>query len=113
MTSTKIISFVAIAIIGLFVLYDVTFVMNFGGVNEIERPDPAVEARFEQCYLERDDEMHRVAFDTIDNPDVQREYISANRARIARECRAENPTEIIRADERSAVNIIDLQPRFW
>jgi hypothetical protein len=57
--------------------------------------------------------MHRQAFGTIDNPDVQREFISANRAVIAAECRGEFLQQLISVESDTSLNLIDVHPRFW
>jgi len=53
--------------------------------------DSAAGSRYQQCFDERDKAMHREAFATIDNPDVQKEFIATNRDRIREECRREFP----------------------
>ncbi|MGI9262489.1 MAG: hypothetical protein ACR2QR_10665 [Woeseiaceae bacterium] len=67
--------------------------------------DPAVEANFAACYREKDDEIHTTAFGTIDNPDVQKEFITANRARAAAECRAQHPESLISIEEPGRFNV--------
>lgn len=93
------------------VFFEVTFILDFGGDSTIDRPDSAREEQFMGCYQEKDEAMHKAAFGTIDNPDVQREYISANRERIHRECREQFPQRMVQ--EQSDFNLIDLKPRFW
>lgn len=97
----------------LLALYDITFVLNFGGVRAVETPDPAIEVQYYRCYQEMDAALHADAFGTIDNPDVQREVISAGRQRISRECRVEYPQRLIEVEQQSEFNLIDLSPRFW
>ena len=108
--TTTIFVFGAIAVV---VLFDVDWILDFGQSNEYEVPAPAVEAFYENCYAIKDDAMHRQAFGTIDNPDVQREFISANRAVIAAECRAEFPQQLISVEIDTSPNLINLHPRFW
>lgn len=95
------------------VLFDINWVFDFGGTTSYKAPDPAIEELYENCYAAKDDAMHRLAFGTIDNPDVQREFISANRAAIAAECRAEFPQQLISVETDSAINLLDVEPRFW
>lgn len=104
---------VVLAAIVLLVLYDVTFVLDFGGVQTVEAPDRAVEIQYENCFREKDEALHADAFGTIDNPDVQREVISAGRQRIGRECRDEFPQRLIEVENQSEFNLIDLESRFW
>ena len=106
-------AFVVLAAIVLLALYDITFVLDFGGVRTVEAPDQAVEIQFENCFHEKDEALHADAFGTIDNPDVQREVISAGRQRIRRECRALFPQRLIEVEQQSERNLIDLAARFW
>jgi len=105
--------FLALAIIGTFVFFEVTFPLDISSASEAEVPDPVVEAEYARCYQERDEAMHRVAFGTIDNPDVQKEFISANRERIARECRELVPEQLITVLQPARFNLVDFRPRFW
>lgn len=109
----KLIWFLALAGIFTFVLFEVNFVLDFGGTEVGELPDPAVEQAFESCYLEKDEEIHATAFGTIDNPDVQKEFISASRAVANRECRELNPKLMIPTERKSSFNLVDLRSRFW
>lgn len=109
----KLIWFLILTGIFTFVLFEVNFVLDFGGIEVGELPDPAVEAAFESCYLKKDEEIHATAFGTIDNPDVQKEFISAGRAVAERECRELNPKIMIPTEQKSSFNLVDLQPRFW
>ena len=60
------------------VFFKVTF--EFGMVPEkyTEIPDPAVEKRYKGCYQAKDDNIHATAFGMIDNPDVQKEFITSS-----------------------------------
>jgi len=70
-----------------------------------EVADPEVEAQYQSCYQEKDKEIHATAFGTIDNPDVQKEFITTNRARAAAECRDLNPESVIRVEEPGGVRL--------
>jgi len=109
----KLIWFLALAGIFTFVLFEVNFVLDFGENEMKEAPDTAAELAFENCYLKKDDEIHATAFRTIDNPDVQKEFISSNRAVANSECREQYPRVMVPAEQKSGFNLIDLQPRFW
>ncbi|MDZ7767986.1 MAG: hypothetical protein U5K38_02380 [Woeseiaceae bacterium] len=78
----------------------------------VQVPDPEQEARFEACYAERDRRIHQQAFDTIDNPDVQREFISMHRDRARVECRQRYPRRAMMVRRPFRINLFDLQPRF-
>lgn len=78
-----------------------------------EIADPAMEAQYHACYQAKDDEIHATAFGTIDNPDVQKEFITTNRARAAAECRALHPETLIAVDAGAEIRFVKLTPRFW
>ena len=54
-------------------------------------PASEQEKRFQTCVAERDREIHRRVFSTIDNPDVQREYLSTQKEIAIGECRLQYP----------------------
>ena len=95
------------------IFYEIDMVLDFGGTTTVVKPDPVSEALYLNCYEEKDERMHAEAFGTIDNPDVQREFISANRQRIEAECRAEHPPKSVEIVEESPLNLIDMKARFW
>jgi hypothetical protein len=109
----KAITIFVLGAIAVVVLFDFDWVLDCGQSNGHEVPDPAVEELYENCYAIKDDAMHRQAFGTIDNPDVQREFISANRAVIAAECRGEFLQQLISVESDTSLNLIDVHPRFW
>lgn len=94
-------------------LYKVTFNFEFSFATQVQRPDAAVEAEYARCFERKDKDMHGVAFDTIDNPDVQKEFITANREIIARECRQRFPEKLTIVQLPFRFNLVDLQARFW
>ena len=94
-------------------LYDVDPVFDVALPGEARVPDPVVEEAYARCYQARDDEIHATAFGTIDNPDVQKEFISANRARAARECRELHPEVLVIVQQPARFDLVDLKPRFW
>ena len=95
MSGGKVISVILLTAI----LVGVLFEFDIAPSTMTEIVDPAVEANFEACYQEKDDEIHATAFGTIDNPDVQKEFIIANRARAAAECRTQYPESLISVEE--------------
>jgi hypothetical protein len=99
--------------LAILVFFEVTFPFDISSSYETKVPDPAVEADYERCYQEKDKEMHRRVFATVDNPDVQKEYISTNREQIARECREQFAERLITVRQPSRFNLVDLKPRFW
>jgi hypothetical protein len=109
----KAIWLLALAGIITILLFEVNFVLDFGGSVVRQIPDPAVESEYKRCYEEKDNRIHETAFGTIDNPDVQKEFISSNQARAAAECRALYPEVMIPTEESADFNLVDLKPRFW
>ena len=101
----------AIAIV--LALYDLRLNFVFLLPDEVEQPDPAQEALYAECYQARDNLIHDTAFTTIDNPDVQKEFINTSRARAARECRDEYPQQLVTVRQPFRLNILDLHPRYW
>jgi hypothetical protein len=100
-------------IVTISIFFEVTFPLDIASSYESEAPDPAIEAQYTGCYREKDQEMHRDVFSRVDNPDVQKELISSNRERIARECRELFPEHLITVQEPARFNLVDLKPRFW
>ena len=113
MGSKKIISFIALVGLIIIVLYEINLPLEFAHVEALQISDPEVEAEFSRCYDEKDVEMHAAVFGAIDNPDVQKEMISTNRERIARECRQRFPEQLIMIERDVPSNLVELKPRFW
>lgn len=95
------------------VLFDVSINPEFAMPRESELADPRIEAEYARCFRARDEEIHGTAFGTIDNPDVQKEFITSSRAEAARACRALHPERTITVAEPFRFNLVDLEPRFW
>ena len=104
---------VAAALVVTVALYDVSIAVEFALPGEKTVVDAKQEARYEACYAAKDEVIHETAFGTIDNPDVQKEYIASNRARAAHECRLEFPERSKAEKTRFRFNLVDLEPRFW
>jgi hypothetical protein len=96
----------------LFVLFEVSLDLQFSLPGESRQLDAEQEARYAACYADRDKEIHDVAFGTIDNPDVQKLYISNNRAVATAECRLLFPEQWIAVDEPFRFNLVDLRFRY-
>lgn len=94
-------------------LFDVTIAFEFALPAEQTVADLAQEEHYAACYAAQDEEIHKTAFGTIDNPDVQKEFITSNRTAAARECRAQFPEQVITESTPFRFNLIDLQPRYW
>lgn len=112
--TTKNFAWAAVTSIALIVaFFEVSLNFEFQLAGESRQPDTEQEARYMACYAERDVEIHRIAFGTIDNPDVQKEYITANRGRASSECRAAFPQRNVTIATPFCVNLLDFTPRFW
>lgn len=106
------ISICGLALVAVFVLFDVRLNFEFSLPHQERQPDPAQEALYEACYAERDRDIHATAFGTIDNPDVQKLYITNNRAKARSACRAQFPERLVTVDEPFRFNLVDLRFRF-
>jgi hypothetical protein len=100
------------AVVALLVLFEIGFRVEFSLPGESSQLNAAQEARYAACYAERDNEIHDVAFGTIDNPDVQKLYILNNRKRAATECRQRFPEQWTVIEVPFRFNLIDLQFRY-
>ena len=99
-------------LVALLVLFEVRVNLQFSLPGEGQQLNVEQEARYAAGYAERDDEIHDVAFGTIDNPDVQKLYILNNRKQAATECRQLFPEQWITVDEPFRFNVIDLKFRY-
>jgi hypothetical protein len=104
---------IAVAIALTITLYDVQLDPEFSLPGDIEQMDFAQEALYIQCYESRDEKLHDTAFATIDNPDVQKEFINTNRAIAASECRDEYPQQLVIVRQQFRLNLIELHARYW
>ncbi len=100
------------ALVVLFALFDVRINFEFSLPRDKSHLDAEQESRYVVCYAARDKEIHDVAFGTIDNPDVQKLYISNNRELAATECRRLFPEQWTTIDEPFRFNVIDLRFRY-
>ena len=103
----------AAATVLVIALYDVQFNFVFSLPGEIEQTDLLQDALYKQCYELRDKQIHDTAFGTIDNPDVQKEFINTSRADAASECRDKYPQLWITVWQEFHMNIVDLRARYW
>ena len=112
-TAKKIAGYAVILTVAVFALFDVSVNFKFSMPHEKEQADAEQEARYQACYDERDAIIHRIAFGTIDNPDVQKEFIFSSRARAATECRTENPQQMVKVSKPFRFNVFDFSARLW
>lgn len=111
--SSRIVALIITLFATLLILFDVAFNFEFSLPAESEQLDESQESRYQACYEEHDAGIHRTAFGTIDNPDVQKEFIISGRAKAAAECRADYPTQSKTVSTPFRFNIVDLEARFW
>jgi hypothetical protein len=100
------------ALIAVVALFEISFDFQFSSPGEVRQLDAKQEERYETCFAQRDKEIHDVAFATIDNPDVQKLYISNNRDLAVAECRAQFPKHWTVVDAPLRFKLIDLRFRF-
>jgi hypothetical protein len=112
--NAKAIAGTGVAVIAVVItLYDVQPSFAFSMPGEFDQPDPDQEVLYQQCYRAQDDQIHDTAFRTIDNPDVQKEFINTSRARATIECRNEFPREWVTIRQPFRLNLFDMHPRYW
>jgi hypothetical protein len=107
--STLIIAALIIALL----LFDVSVDAQFSLPGEEKQPDLEREAQFAACYEKQDAEIHRTAFGTIDNPDVQKEFINTNRERANANCRRSFPATETIVTTPLRMKLLDFEPRYW
>ena len=104
---------IAAASLALFLLlFDVTVRWEFSLPHDVTRPDPALEAEFSACFEKRDAEIHERAFSRIDNPDVQREFISMQRDAAEQACRERFPRREVTTRVPFRFNLFDTRFRW-
>ena len=101
-----------LALAAFLVLFELRLDLEFSLPGQSTVADPAQEARYEECFAERDREIHAAAFGTIDNPDVQKLYISNHRDEARAMCRERFPERLVTVEEPFRFNLVDLRFRF-
>ena len=96
----------------VFILFEVDFIPRFRLPATESMPDPAQEARFDECVLAAESEFHEELFAEVDNPDVQRELIFRFGQEARATCREEHPEKMIEVETPLDVNLVDLSWRF-
>lgn len=92
--------------------FEVRLRPEFSLPREVEKPDPAQEALYEQCVAGRTDEATRRALESADNPDVQSLMIRMQQKEAIDQCRREYPEQRIRVSEPLRLDLVDLSFRF-
>jgi hypothetical protein len=96
----------------LLVFFEVTINPQFALPRTVRQPDAAQETRYAVCFGQRDRALHERAFATIDNPDVQREFISTERAKASDACRDAYPERLVSKQLPFRFNLLDLRYRY-
>lgn len=102
----------ATAIALLFLLFDVSIAPRWQLPGEVSLPDAGQEQRYSGCFDEADHRIHETAFGTIDNPDVQREFIATQRDKARAACRRQFPERFTTESLPFDFNLIDLDFRY-
>lgn len=102
----------AIILLIVLLLFDVRLDFQFSMPREVVELDAAVETRYTQCVELRDKEIHRVVFATIDNPDVQREYLATQKDKAKAECRSKFPAHEITVQQPFRFKLLELKFRY-
>lgn len=113
MRAKTFVGLIVVSIALLFLLYEVQPDFVFSLPGETEQIDATQEALYAQCYGLRDKQLHDIAFATIDNPDVQKEFINTSRARATDECREKFPQHLVTVRQPLVVKILAIKPRYW
>lgn len=108
----KILVVLGVALLLLIILFEIHIDFQFSMPHEIEVADPEQETQYQACVDERDAEIHKVAFGTIDNPDVQREYLSTHKDIAKAECRLAYPERKITEQQPFRLKVVELEFRF-
>lgn len=102
----------AVALLLLFLFFEVRFDFQISMPREIVELDAEQEARYLRCVEERDADIHRTAFATIDNPDVQKEYLAAQKVEAQLVCRVDFPAIRTTSSQSFRIKVVDLEYRF-
>jgi len=93
-------------------LFEIRLRPEFSLPREIEKADPAQEARYQRCVDALTDEATRRAFEAADNPDVQSLMIRMQQKEAIDRCRHEYPERRISVSEPLRFNLVDVSLRF-
>lgn len=96
----------------ILLLFDVSVAPRWQLPGEVRLPDAEQEARYSACFDEADQRIHETAFGTIDNPDVQREFIATQRDKARAACRRQFPERFTTQSLPFEFNLVDLEFRY-
>lgn len=109
---SHIIAILALLTAFLFSLFEISFDPQFSLPGEKRRANPVQEQRFVECFEQRDRAIHERAFGEIDNPDVQKEFITAERKEAGRQCRERFPERLETVHVPLSINLFTLRLRY-
>ena len=101
----------SIVIIGV-LFFEIETNVRFAFPKKIEILDSSQELIYLKCVEARDKIIHAQTFSSIDNPDVQREVLSARKNQALAECRGLHPAKMVEINQAFEVNIFDLKYRY-
>ena len=101
----------SIVIIGVF-FFEIETNVRFAFPKKIEILDSSQELIYLKCVEARDKIIHAQTFSSIDNPDVQREVLSARKNQALAECRGLHPAKMVEINQSFEVNIFDFKYRY-
>ena len=104
---------VGIVLVVFLALFEVRLDFVFSRAREVMVADAGQEARFAACVEERDRQIHREAFGTIDNPDVQREVLKTEKEKAVAACREHYPEFLVPVSEPMQFRLFDVKLRYW
>jgi hypothetical protein len=102
----------AAALCLLLIFVDVSIDFRFSMPQDVQVVDAAREAQYQACVDERDAQIHEIAFGTIDNPDVQREFLSTHKDQAKAECRLEYPARMTIVAQPFQLRLLAFEYRF-
>lgn len=111
-TVSRIVLYAGACVLVVIALFDVSFNPKFELPADRRALDTAQEALFAACFARRDMVIHQRAFSTIDNPDVQREFISTERDTARSACRAAFPMMYRMERTPFRFDLVDLRFRY-
>ncbi len=109
---TSLIIVAGAALAGIVLLFDVDWAPEFALPRDVVADDPAQEARYAACFAARDAGIHARAFATIDNPDVQKEFIAMQRDAAQSACRERFPRQTVTRRQPFVLRLVELDYRY-
>ena len=103
---------IGVALVVFLVLFEVQLDFEFSPERETMVADAGQEERFAGCVEERDRDIHRKTFGSIDNPDVQREVLASEKQKAVAACRELFPQILVPESQPLRFNLVDVKFRY-